>query len=70
MAHSSADDQLGVVRSVAVISLGVVALAGSIAASVCGRILASPAEAAPQISKLVADEWEADLFQLNLPSRR
>jgi hypothetical protein len=73
MAKSSADDQLGIVRSVAVISLGLVALAGSIAASLCRRILTSPATAGPAtppISKLVVDEWEADLSRLNLPSRR
>ena len=73
MAKSSAGDQLGIVRSTAVISLGLVALAGSIAASLCRRILTPPAEAEPaakQISRLVTDEWEADLARLNLPSRR
>ena len=73
MAHSSAENQQGVVRSVAMISLGLVALAGSIAASLCRRIVTSPASAdpaAPPISKLVADEWDADLSRLNLPSRR
>jgi len=70
MAHSSTDNQLGVVRSVAAISLGLVALAGSIAATVYRRVLISPTEAALPISKLVADEWEADLSRLNLPSRR
>jgi hypothetical protein len=73
MAKSSAAEQLGIVRSTAVISLGVVALAGSIAASLCRRIVATPTEsdtAAPKVSKLVQDEWEADLGRLNLPSRR
>jgi len=70
MAHSSADNQPGVVRSVAMISLGLVALAGSIAASVFRRAQISPTEDAPPISKLVADEWDADLSRLNLPSRR
>ncbi len=72
MTKSTEGDQLGIVRSAAVISLGLVALAGSIAASLCRRIL-TPAEAKPaatQISRLVTDEWEADLARLNLPSRR
>ena len=71
MAKSSADKQLGIVRSAAVISLGLVALAGSIAASLFRRMTA-PAGSntpAPQISKLVMDEWEADLARLNLPTR-
>jgi hypothetical protein len=71
MAKSSAEDQLGIVRSTAVISLGLVALAGSIASVLVRRIL-TPAKAEPataQISKLVTDEWEADLARLNLPSR-
>ncbi len=73
MAKSSANVPLGIVRSTAVISLGLVALAGSIAASLCQRIIAAPAgsdTSAPKISKLVLDEWEADLARLNLPSRR
>ena len=73
MAKSSAGDQLGIVRSTAVISLGLVALAGSIAAALCRRILTPPAKAEPaaaQISRLVTDEWEADLARLNVPSRR
>ena len=71
MAKSSAGDQLGIVRSAAVISLGLVALAGSIAASLYRR-MASPAgshAAAPPLSKLVMDEWEADLTRLNLPTK-
>ena len=73
MAKSSVDAPLGIVRSAAVISLGLVALAGSVAASLARRILAPPAEAEPataHISRLVTDEWEADLARLNLPSRR
>ena len=72
MTKSAADAPLGIVRSVAVISLGVVALAGSIAGVLVRRILTPPAKAEParpQISKLVTDEWEADLTRLNLPSR-
>jgi hypothetical protein len=72
MTKSAADAPLGIVRSVAVISLGVVALAGSIAGVLVRRILTPPAKAEPataQISKLVTDEWEADLARLNLPSR-
>jgi hypothetical protein len=73
MAKSSADNHPGIVRSAAVISLGLVALAGSIAAALCRRILTPPTEAEPaaaQISRLVTDEWEADLARLDLPSRR
>jgi TolA-binding protein len=73
MAKSSAGDPLGIVRSTAVISLGLVALAGSIAASLYRRIVTAPAgsnTSAPKVSKLVLDEWEADLSRLNLPSRR
>jgi hypothetical protein len=73
MAKFSGDAPLGIVRSAAVISLGVVALAGSIASVLVRRILNPPVEAEPagtQISKLVTDEWEADLARLNLPSRR
>ena len=69
---SSADKQLGIVRSAAVMSLGLVALAGSIAASLCRRVLAAPTGSnppAPEMSKLVMDEWEADLARLNLPTR-
>ena len=71
MAKSSADKQLGIVRSAAVISLGLVALAGSIAASLFRRMTAPAGSTtpAPQISKLVMDEWEADLARLNLPTR-
>src|SRR5512136_2658973 len=72
MAKSSTDAPLGMVRSMAVISLGLVALAGSIAASLVRRMVAAPAgsnTAAPKVSKLVLDEWEADLARLNLPSR-
>jgi hypothetical protein len=72
MEKSSADKQLGIVRSTALISLGLVALAGSIAASLCRRIVTAPkgsGASAPKVSKLVLDEWEADLSRLNLPSR-
>ncbi len=71
MADSSKNAQLGIVRSAAVISLGLVALAGSIAASLFRRMTvpAGSNTPAPQISKLVLDEWEADLARLNLPSR-
>jgi hypothetical protein len=72
MAKSSAGVPLGLVRSTAVISLGLVALAGSIAASLCRRIVAAPTvadAAAPKISKLVLDDWETELSRLNLPSR-
>jgi TolA-binding protein len=73
MAKSSTGEPLGIVRSTAVISLGLVALAGSIAASLCRRIV--PASTGSNtsttgVSKLVLDEWEADLSRLNLPSRR
>lgn len=71
MTKSSTDKQLGIVRSAAVISLGLVALAGSIAASLYRRMTAPAGShaAAPPLSKLVLDEWEADLARLNLPSR-
>jgi len=71
MAKSSADKQLGLVRSAAVISLGLVALAGSIAASLYRRMTAPAGSnaSAPTVSKLVLDEWEADLSRLNLPTR-
>jgi len=71
MTKSATDAPLGIVRSAAVISLGVVALAGSIASVLVQRILtpAKPEPAGAQISKLVIDEWEADLARLNLPSR-
>ena len=71
MNQPSSDKQLGIVRSAAVISLGLVALAGSIASLLVQRLL-KPAEAeltGAQVSKLVIDEWEADLVRLNLPSR-
>lgn len=71
MTKSAMDAPLGIVRSAAVISLGVVALAGSIASVLVRRML-TPAKTEPtrpQISKLVTDEWEADLVRLNLPSR-
>src|SRR5512143_1792345 len=73
MAKSSAGVSLGILRSTAVISLGLVALAGSIAASLCRRIVAVPTGSDPsktKVSKLVIDEWEAGLSRLNLPSRR
>jgi hypothetical protein len=72
MAKSSANAPLGIIRSTAVISLGLVALAGSIASVLVRRILNPPTQAEPtrpQISKLVTDEWEADLARLNLPTR-
>ena len=71
MEKSSTDKQLGIVRSAAVISLGLVALAGSIAASLYRRMTAPAGShaAAPPLSKLVMDEWEVDLTRLNLPSR-
>lgn len=72
MAKSSAGAPPGIIRSTAVISLGLVALAGSIAASVCRRIVAAPtgsAASAPKVSRLVLDEWEAELSRLNLPTR-
>jgi hypothetical protein len=72
MAKSSVDAPLGIVRSAAVVSLGLVSLAGSIASVLVRRILNPPDAAEPastQISKLVTDEWEADLARLNLPSR-
>jgi TolA-binding protein len=62
---------LGIVRSAALISLGLVALAGSVAASLYRRMTA-PAGShppAPPVSKLVMDEWEADLMRLNLPTK-
>ena len=72
MADSSSHSQLGIVRSAAVVSLGLVALAGSIAASLYRRMTAPPGSTASQakVSQLVLDEWEADLARLNLPSRR
>ena len=72
MDKSSADKQLGIVRSAAVISLGLVALAGSIAASLYRRMTSAPEgsnASAPKVSKLALDEWEADLARLNLPTR-
>jgi len=72
VSKSSVNAPLGIIRSTAVISLGLVALAGSIASVLVRRILTPPAKAepaGPQISKLVTDEWEADLVRLNLPSR-
>ncbi len=72
MAKSSAGAPPGIVRSTAVISLGLVALAGSIAAALCRRIIDAPTRSgtsATKISKLVLDEWEADLARLNLPAQ-
>jgi TolA-binding protein len=72
MADSSSRPQLGIVRSAAVISLGLVALAGSIAASLYRRMTTAPTQSSaspPKVSKLVLDEWEAELARLNLPSR-
>ncbi|HTP10949.1 MAG TPA: hypothetical protein VMP08_21995 [Anaerolineae bacterium] len=71
MAKSSSDTPLGIARSAAVITLGMVALVGSIASVLVQRIL-TPAKAEPagtQISRLVTDEWENDLTRLNLPTR-
>ena len=72
MTKSASDVSLGIIRSTAMISLGLVALAGSIASVLIDRIMTPPNKAQPttaQISKLVTDEWEADLARLNLPSR-
>jgi ubiquinone biosynthesis protein UbiJ len=72
MTKSASDVPLGIIRSTAVISLGLVALAGSIASVLINRIMTPPNKTQPataQISKLVTDEWEADLARLNLPSR-
>ncbi len=72
MAKSSTSVPLGIMRSTAIISLGLVALAGSIATSLCRRMMAAPAKSdisATKVSKLVLDEWEADLARLNLPGR-
>ena len=73
MKNSSIGAPPGIVRSAALISLGMVSLAGSIAAALCRRITTPSAgadQASTQISQLVLDEWEADLARLNLPSRR
>jgi hypothetical protein len=73
MTKSSPGDPLGIVRSTAVISLGLVALAGSIAASLCRRIVSVPLgldTSKTKISRLVMDEWETELSRLPLPSRR
>lgn len=72
MVKPSADQPLGIVRSAAVISLGLVALAGSVAVSLCRRLTTAPTRstpAAPQVSRLAVDEWSADLARLKLPSR-
>ncbi len=72
MADSSSRSQLGIVRSAAVISLGLVALAGSIADTLYRRMAPAPTASgtpAPKVSQLVLDEWEADLARLNLPTR-
>ena len=72
MTKSASDVSLGIIRSTAMISLGLVALAGSIASVLIDRIMTPPNKAQPttaQISKLVTDEWEVDLARLNLPSR-
>ncbi len=72
MTKSSAGAPPGIVRSTALISLGLVAVAGSLAASLCRRIVTAPkgsGASTPKVSKLVLDEWEADLARLNLPSR-
>ncbi len=72
MVNPSSRPQLGIVRSAAVISLGLVALAGSVAASLYRRMTAPPGSPASktEVSRLVLDEWEADLARMNLPSRR
>lgn len=57
MTKSASDVPLGIIRSTAVISLGLVALAGSIASVLVRRIL-TPTSAGPanaQISRLVTD---------------
>ncbi len=72
MSKSASYVPLGIIRSTAVISLGLVSLAGSVATVLVRRLL-TPAETEPadaQISQLVIDEWETDLARLNLPSRR
>ena len=71
MNDSSQDKQLGIMRSAAVISLGLVALAGSIAATLYRRMItpATKTAAAPAVSQLVLDELAADLARLNLPTR-
>ena len=72
MADSSSHPQLGIVRSAALISLGLVALAGSIATTLYRRMMTAPSGSGvsvPKVSKLVLDEWEADLARLHLPSR-
>ncbi len=71
MAKSSQHAPLGIIRSTAVISLGLVSLAGSVASVLVQRLL-NPAQAKPtgaRVSKLVMDEWESDLARLNLPTR-
>jgi hypothetical protein len=72
MSKSNAVAPLGIVRSAAVISLGAVALAGSIASVLVQRLMTPSTKAEPvahQVSRLVIDEWEADLARLNLPAR-
>jgi hypothetical protein len=71
MDKSSQNAPLGIIRSTAVISLELVALAGSVANVLIQRLL-KPADAestGAQVSKLVIDEWESDLARLNLPTR-
>ena len=73
MAKSSGHVPLGIIRSTAMISLGLVSLAGSIAVTLCRRIVAVPARSSTvdsTISQLVLDDWEAELSRLNLPSKR
>ncbi len=72
MADSSQRPRFDVVRSTALISLSLVALAGSIATTLYRRMTSAPTgsgAAETKVSKLVLDEWEADLARLNLPSR-
>ena len=67
MTKSASNASPGIVRSTAVISLGLVALAGSIANVLARRLLMPSAKtepARPQISKLVMDEWESDLARM------
>lgn len=72
MTKTSGAAPLSIIRSTAVIGLGLVALAGSAAASLCRRMVAAPTgsnTSTTKISKLVLDEWEGELSRLDLPSR-
>ncbi len=72
MEKSSTKGAPSIIRSTAVISLGLVALAGTVASTLFWRVVAvSTGSNTPptKVSKLVLDEWEADLARLNLPTR-